>query len=63
MTNLPLLKDLYYKAVTRCEDGNAWNFEKHFTEVILEEIVPLIDYSYRDTLNNIENHFGVKLDV
>lgn len=57
-----LIKRLYWKANGRCNLGVSWEFEENFLKVILQEIVPLIDYSYRDTKQAIEQYFGVELN-
>lgn len=57
-----LLRQLYWKANNRCNLGVSWEFEENFLKVILQEIVPLIDYSYNCTKSAIEQHFGVQLN-
>lgn len=59
--NKELVKKLYWDAVNKCEEGNAWEFEEYFVKAVLKEVETILDYSPRDTKNQIEIHFGVKL--
>lgn len=34
--NKELLKNFYDQAITKCEEGDAWEFERHFAQAIAE---------------------------
>jgi hypothetical protein len=60
--NEELVCKLYGKAVARCELGEAWEFEKAFTEVLAEHVCDIIvDMPMGElSVNRVKEEFGLK---
>jgi len=64
------LEELYNIAVAKCNENEAWLWERHFAEAIIAECISLFDgtremktvglLSHDSIIKKIKNHFGIE---